>query len=143
MSSRKTQFKQPPTVSFKFLTASILTHFKVDFQIKVLTTNSWPYKSSNPVKLPVEVIIVKNFSANFIFKFCQFLNKNIFQLNKCRERFLTFYNTKHSGRKITWVWTQCRGDIKMQPRQSSNPYIFTVSLLFENNSSSTKNSRKK
>jgi cullin 1 len=73
----------------------------LDFNIKVLTTGSWPYKTTNELALPRE-------------------------LELCRERFLNFYSSKHNGRKISWIWTQCRGDIKYIPTGSSNSYTFTT-----------------
>jgi len=78
-----------------------LTTFSLDFQVKVLTTGSWPYKTSNNLKLPKE-------------------------LEACRDRFLNYYQSKHNGRKISWIWTQCRGDIKYTPAGSSNSYVFTT-----------------
>lgn len=78
-----------------------LSPLALDFQVKVLTTGSWPYKPSNNLKLPRE-------------------------LEACRERFLNYYQSKHNGRKISWIWTQCRGDIKYTPTGSSNSYIFTT-----------------
>jgi len=48
------------------------------------------------------------------------------ELEACRERFLNYYQSKHNGRKISWIWTQCRGDIKYTPAGSSNSYVFTT-----------------
>ena len=97
----------------------------VDFQVKVLTTGSWPYKTSNNLKLPKEVNVLhrKNCSSPWN------PNSQPFQLEACRDRFLNYYQSKHNGRKISWIWTQCRGDIKYTPAGSSNSYVFTVSLF--------------
>jgi len=94
------------------------TPISVDFNIKVLTTGSWSYKKGQELKLPPEI-------------------------NDCKERFLNFYNGKHQGRKLTWIWNQCRGDIKYFPKMDQTlQFIFTatthqmaIMLLFNNKDS--------
>ena len=97
----------------------------VDFQVKVLTTGSWPYKTSNNLKLPKEVNVLHRMNCSSPWNPCS----QHFQLEACRDRFLNYYQSKHNGRKISWIWTQCRGDIKYTPAGSSNSYVFTVSLF--------------
>lgn len=44
------------------------------------------------------------------------------------ERFARFYKNKHEGRKLTWLWQLCKGDIKANYMKGAKmPYILTVS----------------
>ncbi|KAK7752664.1 ubiquitin ligase (cullin) of SCF [Diatrype stigma] len=54
------------------------------------------------------------------------------------DRFYRFYNIKHQGRKLTWLWQLCRGELR--PTYCKRPHVFHVSLyqmavllLFNNN----------
>jgi cullin 1 len=60
------------------------------------------------------------------------------------DRFLRFYQNKHSGRKLTWIWNMGKGEIRCNFAKYNNkhPYQLTVSafqmgilLLFEDNNS--------
>lgn len=45
------------------------------------------------------------------------------------ERFALFYKAKHEGRKLTWLWQLCKGEIKANYiRNAKMPYTFQVSL---------------
>lgn len=45
------------------------------------------------------------------------------------ERFIRFYKHKHDGRKLTWLWHLCRGEIKAgYCKNSKTPFTFQVSL---------------
>jgi len=45
------------------------------------------------------------------------------------ERFSRFYKNKHEGRKLTWLWQLCKGEVKATYcRNSKTPYTFQVSL---------------
>lgn len=45
------------------------------------------------------------------------------------ERFTRFYKHKHDGRKLTWLWQLCKGDIKANyVRNAKMPYTFSVSV---------------
>lgn len=59
----------------------------VDMSIMVLSSGSWPFSSGASFQLPVE-------------------------LTPCVQRFTAFYNQKHSGRKLSWIYAQSKGDIK-------------------------------
>lgn len=61
------------------------------------------------------------------------------------KRFARFYKRKHDGRKLTWLWHLCKGEIKAgYCRSSKTPYTFQVSiyqmailLLFNENDTNT------
>ncbi|TAQ91054.1 hypothetical protein B7494_g581 [Chlorociboria aeruginascens] len=63
------------------------------------------------------------------------------EISKAYERFQAFYNQKHSGRKLTWLWQLCKGEVKANYcRNQKTPYTFQVStyqmailLLFNEN----------
>jgi len=45
------------------------------------------------------------------------------------ERFARFYRNKHEGRKLTWLWQLCKGEVKANYiRNSKMPYTFQVSI---------------
>lgn len=45
------------------------------------------------------------------------------------ERFTRFYKHKHDGRKLTWLWHLCKGEIKASYcKNSKTPYTFQVSI---------------
>ncbi len=47
---------------------------------------------------------------------------------KTYERFQNFYNAKHGGRKLTWLWHLCKGEIRANYiKQGRVPYTFQVS----------------
>ncbi|MCJ1249503.1 hypothetical protein MMC30_006727 [Trapelia coarctata] len=47
---------------------------------------------------------------------------------KTYERFQRYYNEKHSGRKLTWLWQLCKGEIKANYILNTRvPYTFQVS----------------
>ncbi|OWP05543.1 cullin [Marssonina coronariae] len=50
------------------------------------------------------------------------------EISKAYERFQAFYNQKHSGRKLTWLWQLCKGEVKVNyPRNMKTPFTFQVS----------------
>jgi cullin 1 len=50
------------------------------------------------------------------------------EIAKAYERFQTFYGQKHSGRKLTWLWQLCKGEVKANYCKSTKvPYTFQVS----------------
>lgn len=63
------------------------------------------------------------------------------EINESRDRFLGFYNNKHSNRKLTWLWNLCKGEMKANYIKNTKiPYTFQVStyqmailLLFNGN----------
>lgn len=44
------------------------------------------------------------------------------------ERFSRFYKQKHEGRKLTWLWQLCKGELKTGYQKGKTPYVFQVSL---------------
>lgn len=76
----------------------------VDFSCQVLGTSFWPLNPPNtPFNIPE--VIVQTYS-----------------------RFVDFYNEKHTGRKLTWLWHLCKGDLKANYCKNTKvPYTFQVS----------------
>ncbi|KAI9751877.1 MAG: late secretory pathway protein avl9 [Chaenotheca gracillima] len=76
----------------------------VDTHFHILGTGFWPLSPPNTPFAPPEVII------------------------KTYERFQKFYFEKHSGRKLTWLWNLCKGDLKANYiRGAKVPYTLQVS----------------
>ncbi|KAL1871605.1 hypothetical protein VTK73DRAFT_1954 [Phialemonium thermophilum] len=44
------------------------------------------------------------------------------------DRFARFYKNKHEGRKLTWLWQLCKGELKATYCKNKTPYTFQVSL---------------
>ncbi|KAH9897238.1 Cullin [Xylariomycetidae sp. FL2044] len=45
------------------------------------------------------------------------------------DRFSLFYKNKHDGRKLTWLWQLCKGEVKTgYCKSSKTPYTFQVSV---------------
>jgi len=67
------------------------------------------------------------------------------EIAKALERFGQFYGQKHSGRKLTYLWQLCKGEIKANYcKNQKTPYTFQVSayqmailLLFNENDKNT------
>jgi cullin 1 len=78
----------------------------VDASYQILGTGFWPLQPPTTPFVPPQVI------------------------TKTYERFTTFYNNKHQGRKLTWLWHLCKGEMKVNyaraPQQKIN-YTFQVS----------------
>ncbi|KAG9245751.1 Cullin [Calycina marina] len=63
------------------------------------------------------------------------------EVAKALQRFAQFYGQKHSGRKLTYLWQMCKGEIKANYcKNSKTPFTFQVSayqmailLLFNDN----------
>lgn len=52
------------------------------------------------------------------------------EIVKTAERFQSFYFDKHSGRKLTWLWQLCKGEIKANYIKNTKvPYTFQVSTF--------------
>ncbi|KAI9811869.1 MAG: hypothetical protein M1827_005220 [Pycnora praestabilis] len=76
----------------------------VDPTFAILGTGFWPLQPPNTNFIPPEVIV------------------------KTYERFQRFYFDKHSGRKLTWLWQLCKGEIRANYCKGSKvPYTFQVS----------------
>ncbi|KAM3724794.1 Cullin-1 [Dirofilaria immitis] len=71
----------------------------LDFSIMVLGSGVWPFSQSPIFDIPV-------------------------QLTKCMESFNEFYQTQHTGRKLTWLLAQCRGELSAYGFQRK--YTFTA-----------------
>ncbi|OJJ49911.1 hypothetical protein ASPZODRAFT_156939 [Penicilliopsis zonata CBS 506.65] len=52
------------------------------------------------------------------------------EIVRTAERFQTFYFDKHNGRKLTWLWQLCKGEVKTNYIKSTKvPYTFQVSTF--------------
>lgn len=76
----------------------------VDSSFQILGTGFWPLNAPNtPFAPPLEV-------------------------SKAMESFTRFYDQKHNGRKLTWLWQLCKGEIRANYIKSQKvPYTFQVS----------------
>jgi cullin 1 len=76
----------------------------VDATYQILGTGFWPLTPPTTPFTPPEVLI------------------------RTYERFAKFYTDKHSGRKLTWLWQLCKGEIRANYiKQGKMPYTFQVS----------------
>lgn len=76
----------------------------VDPQYHVLGTGFWPLQAPNTNFIPPADIV-----ATY-------------------QRFQKFYFDKHNGRKLTWLWQLCKGEIKANYIKNAKiPYTFQVS----------------
>ncbi|KAI9262321.1 Cullin [Phascolomyces articulosus] len=80
------------------------TNGKFDFNILVLAANQWPFSApTTSFNLPEDVI-------------------------KTYDRFQKFYQNKHSGRKLTWLFQFCKAELKTSYLKGSKAgYTFQVS----------------
>jgi cullin 1 len=77
----------------------------VDSQYSILGTSFWPLQPPNTAFNPPAEI-----SAD------------------C-DLFYRFYKNKHEGRKLTWLWQLCKGELKASYcKNSKTPYTFQVSI---------------
>ncbi|KAI9867471.1 MAG: hypothetical protein M1813_009030 [Trichoglossum hirsutum] len=78
----------------------------VDFHIFVLGTSFWPLTPPN-TKVIIPQVIIKTY-----------------------ERFQKFYFEKHSGRKLSWLWHLCKGELKATYCKGvKTPYTLQVSTF--------------
>lgn len=76
----------------------------VDYNYQVLSTNFWPLKPPTTAFVPPSVIVDDY------------------------TRFEKFYLDKHCGRKLTWMWDLCKGEVQANfVKDAKTPYIFMVS----------------
>lgn len=78
----------------------------VDAQYQILGTGFWPLTAPNTTfSAPPEIV-------------------------KTYKRFESFYFDKHSGRKLTWLWNLCKGELKANYIKNTKiPYTFQVSTF--------------
>lgn len=75
-----------------------------DAYYQVLGTGFWPLQPVGTTFIPPPTIV------------------------KTYERFQQFYNKKHGGRKLTWLWHLCKGEIRANfVKMNKVPYTFQVS----------------
>lgn len=78
----------------------------IDASYNVLGTSFWPLSAPTTAFAPPPEIV------------------------KAYERFQKFYDQKHSGRKLTWLWQLCKGEMKVNYTKGAKvPYTFQVSAF--------------
>ena len=78
----------------------------VDASFQILGTGFWPLQPPSTAFLPPQIV------------------------SKTCERFNNFYTNKHQGRKLTWLWNLCKGEVKANYiRLGKSPYHFSVSTF--------------
>jgi cullin 1 len=76
----------------------------IDSTFQILGTGFWPLNAPNTPFAPPR------------------------EINKAIESFGRFYESKHNGRKLTWLWQLCKGEIRANYIKSNKiPYTFQVS----------------
>jgi len=83
----------------------------VDFQIQVLSSGSWPFQASGAFHIPSE-------------------------LEFCVGRFAGFYNLKHSGRKLNWLYNLSKGELAtnyLKNRYTFQASTFQMAVLLQYN----------
>uniref|UniRef100_A0A6V7M082 Cullin-1 n=1 Tax=Bracon brevicornis TaxID=1563983 RepID=A0A6V7M082_9HYME len=88
--------------SFKKLAGPGTGQLDFEMSIQVLSSGSWPFQQSCELVVPSELV-------------------------RSIEKFTTFYNAQHSGRKLTWLYNISRGDIVTNCFK--NRYTLHVSTL--------------
>ncbi|KAJ2904380.1 Cullin-domain-containing protein [Zalerion maritima] len=76
---------------------------KIDSQYSILGTGFWPLTAPSTTFAPPA------------------------EIQKDCDRFTMFYRNKHEGRKLTWLWQLCKGEVKATYSKSKTPYTFQVS----------------
>lgn len=76
----------------------------MDFTVQVLGTSFWPLNPPSTPFNPPEII------------------------TSTYTKFQKFYDEKHNGRKLNWLWQLCKGELKTNYcKNSKTPYTFQVS----------------
>ncbi|VDO14623.1 unnamed protein product [Rodentolepis nana] len=83
-----------------------------DITIMVLSSNAWPFQAQSQLNLPYE-------------------------LEKCLKVFTEFYQGHHEGRKLSWCYQLCRGEVvslytKMRYTFAVSTYQMAILMLFNN-----------
>jgi len=87
----------------------------VEFSIQVLSSGSWPFQQGCTFSLPSV-------------------------LERCVDRFTTFYSTMHSGRKLNWLYHMSKGELVTHCFKSAyniTASTFQMSILLAYNESSS------
>lgn len=84
----------------------------MDFSIQVLSSGSWPFQQSCTFALPSEVRQTAPGPA----RFCGRERRPVCvlvcpQLERSYQRFTAFYASRHSGRKLTWLYHLSKGEL--------------------------------
>lgn len=104
-----------------------LISLTVDFSIQVLSSGSWPFQQSCTFALPSEVrrsdinpvIFTPSEELRILYDYTSWLSPLIIvferlcfsQLERSYQRFTAFYGSRHSGRKLTWLYHLSKGEL--------------------------------
>ncbi|UMM22593.1 hypothetical protein L5515_003730 [Caenorhabditis briggsae] len=112
-----TQVSKDLTAEFKEKKSHLLGEKPIEFNVLVLSSGSWPTFPNSTLTLP-------------------------HQLSSTIDVFGQYYNEKFNGRRLTWVYSQSRGEVTSSA--FSKKYVFTVTtaqmctlLLFNEQASFT------
>ncbi|CAJ0597989.1 unnamed protein product [Cylicocyclus nassatus] len=94
-----TQISKDSCAEFRDYLANQNVDLGIDFNMLILSSGSWPALPTLKMHLPQK-------------------------LNLAIEHFTSFYNSKHNGRKLTWVLSQSRGE--MYAYGFGKKYVFTT-----------------
>ncbi|RCN51234.1 cullin family protein [Ancylostoma caninum] len=94
-----TQISKDSCAEFRDYLSNRNVDLGIDFNMLILSSGSWPALPTLKMHLPQK-------------------------LNLAIEHFTSFYNSKHSGRKLTWVLSQSRGE--MYAYGFGKKYVFTT-----------------
>lgn len=84
---------------------------EIDFSIQVLSSGSWPFNQSFNFSLPSE-------------------------LERSVHRFTNFYTNLHSGRKLNWLYSMCKGELTancFKTRYTLQASTFQMAILLQFN----------
>ncbi|VDN02502.1 unnamed protein product [Thelazia callipaeda] len=112
-----TSLSKDITEKYKQHIAAKNINLGLDFSVMVLGSGAWPFNQSPTFDIPV-------------------------QFTRCMESFNEFYQTQHTGRKLTWLLAQCRGELSTYGFQRKYTFTATtaqmaVLLLFNENTELT------
>uniref|UniRef100_A0A914X4Z2 Cullin family profile domain-containing protein n=1 Tax=Plectus sambesii TaxID=2011161 RepID=A0A914X4Z2_9BILA len=88
--------------AFKEHERNASTPLNLDFSIAVFNSGVWPFRQTFTFELPSE-------------------------LGNCIDRFTTFYNHRHNGRKLSWLLMMSKGELTTRCFQKK--YTFTASTV--------------
>ena len=79
---------------------------QIDFTALVLSAGSWPLSApTTPFNIPGDLL-------------------------KAHERFVTYYQNKHSGRKLNWLIQLCKGELKTSYLKTKFTFQVCFSLRY-------------
>lgn len=105
------------TLSGKFKETALSQSLGVDFQVLVLSSGSWPFTQSGTFKPPGE-------------------------LERGLEKFKTFYDSQHQGRRLQWLFQLCKGEVSTGYTKATytlQASAFQIAVLLQYNDATSYN----